>query len=439
MSALLPLLVALALGPGSDVEGIRPAGLPTAAPAALDRLEVHLVTIEQGDEVWELFGHNALVIRDRETGESVAWNWGLFDFEDVDFVPRFLRGTMLYWMGGMDPDWMIEGYARANRTVYSHQVLLTADEARALDEFVQWHALPDNRHYVYDYFRDNCSTRIRDALDLALGGVLREHFLNRETPHSYRWHSRRLVQVTGWVDQGLSFLLGTRGDLPRTEWEAMFIPMEMAELLEDFERPGEDGTLQPLLGPRQVLFQADRAPTPEAAPGFSLRFPLVGFLGAGLLVLLGWWAAGGSLGARAVFAGAAGAWTLLTGLLGLILVSSWFTDHVFIHWNLNLFYANPLALAALAFLLPALTSRRRAGGAPGRWAAGLALAVAGLSVLMALLQALTVLRQGNGEVIAVALPLNLALALAVMRIHRDARQEREEVPPDPAYAAAAAA
>lgn len=375
--------------------------------------------MDQGDEVWEKFGHNALLVRDAETGENLAWNWGLFDFDDVDFIPRFLRGTMRYAMGGMDADRMVRAYAAANRTVYANEVYLTAEQAAELDAFVRWNALPDNRYYVYDYFRDNCSTRLRDALDRVLDGALEAHFAGRTTPHSYRWHSRRLVQETLWIDQGLSYLLGTRGDPPRTEWELMFVPMELMRLLEGFEVEDGAGVARPLLGPREVLFQAVRPPTPEVPPRFSLWLALAGLAGGGALAGMGVVAGRrgkGRIAARAGLATGALAWGLGAGVLGAILVGSWFTDHVFIHRNMNVFQTSPLGLVLVALLVPALASRRLAAGRTGRAAALLAAAIAGLSLLAAIVQAVGLVTQGNGEVIAVALPVNAGLAWAALQV-----------------------
>jgi hypothetical protein len=435
------------------------AGGPQDVTPPMDRYEVYLITVDQGSEVWELFGHNALVILDRERGASAAWNWGIFNFADVDFIPRFLRGTMRYQMAGMDPEAMIQAYIRDNRSVHSHQVLLTQEEARALDEYVAWHDLPENRFYTYDYFRDNCSTRLRDALDLALGGALGAHFGDRETLHSYRWHSRRLVQVVGWVDQGLSFLLGPRGDRPLTEWEAMFIPMELAQLLEDFQRPGPDGELRPLLGPRTVLFEADRPPTPSEAPPFSLGMLVIGFVLGTWLLLSTLWASGaiarargasgrdpgppgspvrmGPVWVRALLGVTASGWALFSGALGSLLVLSWFTDHVFIHWNANMLQANPLALLIPLFLIPALASAERARGHWGRRAAILGLIVAGLALAGALARAFTLIRQESGDVIALALPLNLCLGLSLLFLHGMAGEASQDPDPAPTREAAA--
>ena len=429
-------------------------------------LRVVLLTMDQGEAVWEKFGHNAIMVRDEATGEEVAWNWGLFNFGDVDFIPRFLRGTMEYSMGGMEAQWMIQQYAADNRSVYANEVFLTLEQAAELDRFVRWNAQPENRDYIYDYFRDNCSTRVRDVLDGVLGGALRAHFADRLTPRSYRWHARRLVQETLWIDQGLSFLLGTRGDRPISEWEAMYVPMVLMELLEDFEFREADGGTRPLLGPRQVLFEAERDAAPATPPALSPLFPMLGIVGAGLFVLLGGWAAGGGLSGRApartappqavasgraasraasserapqqrapsepaprraagprrwgrIGLGLLGAgWTLLAGVLGLILVLVWFTDHVFIHRNVNILYASPLALALAVLLVGAVTSTDRARGRTGRWAAILALVIAAGSLVAMVLQAAGVIVQGNAEVVALALPLNLGLAIGLIRLHR---------------------
>ncbi len=385
----------------------------------IPRYRVYLWTMDQGDVVYEMFGHNALVIVNETTGESLAWNWGLFNFEDVDFIPRFLRGTMRYSMGPADPGRFLQYYREVNRSVFQHEIHLTDEEALALDTFVRWNYLPENRAYTYDYFRDNCSTRVRDALDGVLAGALSHHFRPRETTESYRRHARRLVQRTGWVDHGLSFLLGTRGDRPITEWEAMYIPMVLMEQLEGFTFEDGTGATRTLLGPRETLFQATRQPTPASPPSFAWSWLLGGVVGAGLILLAGTRAGGRA--PRVVFLGALTAWGLLAGLLGSLLVAAWFTDHHFIHRNLNLFHANPLHLLLLPLAFLGLVRSGRMGRRALRWSAGVAILIGAASLVGALAQLVGVAAQGNGEIIALALPLNLAFAVA-LRAHHTSRE-----------------
>lgn len=401
---LLVLLLAVPAGPARGA----------AQEAPQDSLSVHLLTMDQGDEVWERFGHNAILIRNETTGEALTWNWGLFDFRDADFLPRFLRGTMYYSMGPAELEPFLRSYADANRTVYSNEVNLTQEQARELDEFVRWNYRPENRRYTYDYYRDNCSTRVRDALDDVLDGAIRQAFVGAQTPRTYRWHSRRLVQGTLWVDQGLSFLLGTRGDVPITEWEAMFVPMRMMELLEGMEIEDAAGVPRPLLGPREVLYAASRPPAPATPPAFSFAWLWAGLALGGAAAGLGWGARTGRGTARIGLGLMGGAWGLFAGSLGLLLVLAWFTDHEFIHWNVNVLYASPLALALGAVALPASLRRSWWGGSAGLIVRGLGILVAALSLIAGLLQLTGIVQQGNIEVVALALPLNVGLAAALL-------------------------
>ena len=386
-----------------------------------DRYQVFLLTIDQGAEVWERFGHNAIRIRDRLTGQDLAWNWGLFDFRDADFVPRFLRGRMLYSMGPAETGAFLGTYRASARSVYSNEIFLSADEAAELDRLVRENFQPNNRDYVYDYFDDNCSTRVRDLLDTVLGGVLFDAFGSGETAASYRSHARRLVGESLWLDQGLSFLLGSRGDAPRNEWEAMFIPMELMRSLEAFERPGTTAGRDPLLGPRAVLVDSGRPAAPTAPRGFSPWWLFVGLGGGAFLLGAGRAAARGSVTARRILVMTIAAWGTFAGLLGTLLLSAWFTDHDFIVWNANLLHLNPLALI-LAGLLGAGSWREGwEGGAVGRTAACLALAITLLSAGAGALELLSVYSQGNGEVVAVALPVNAAAAVGLLTATRAGR------------------
>jgi hypothetical protein len=397
--------------------------LATAVPggaAAQDalpppRYEVYLLTMAQGDEIWELFGHNALLIRDRATGDDLAWNWGLFDFQQEAFIPRFLRGTMEYGMGPARLEPFLAGYAAANRTVYANEILLTQEEAAALDTFVRWNFQPENRWYVYDYFRDNCSTRLRDALDGVLGGAIFAALGELQTTETYRWHVHRLVQESAWLDQGISFMFGTGVDRPLTAWETAFLPMELMRHLEAIDRPDGQGGTRPLLGGRQVLFQSTRTPEPSSPSGFSFLWIVAGFGAAAGIGWLGRGAARSRRWAAASLFATVTVWGVFSGILGLLLVLFWFTHHVSVHWNANLFHTSPLALALPFVLIRDLRGRRSGSvGAPGA-GARLALLIALLSLGAALVQLTPIFEQGNAEVIALALPVNLALAWALAR------------------------
>src|SRR5687768_5124125 len=167
-----------------------------AAPAGEpgSELTVYLLTIGQGDEVWELFGHNAIWIKDRSDGSDITYNWGMFDFAQPNFLGRFLTGNTQYWMEGIPLESMLQAYTQRNRSLLAQELNLTPAQRLSLKESLEENARPENKFYRYDYYRDNCSTRLRDMLDRALGGQLQTATTTRITTETFRSHTQRLTQ-----------------------------------------------------------------------------------------------------------------------------------------------------------------------------------------------------------------------------------------------------
>ena len=411
---LLPLLLFLpAASPHAGAQ--RTAAVDTAtvpfASGGDDEIQVLLMTMGPGDAIWEKFGHNAIWIRDPRTGMDVAYNWGVFDFAAADFLPRFLRGDMRYWMEAYPAGPMADHYAASNRSVWVQELALTPAQKRELVTFLEWNARPENRFYRYDYFLDNCSTRVRDALDRVLGGRIRAATDTVPTGTSYRSHTRRLSEEELPMRVGMDVVLGGRGDRPISAWEESFLPMQLREHLRLVQVEAPDGTMRPLVAAERQLFAATRPPEAERPADLTIPFLVAGIVGALMLAAL---ATAGSTraGARTGFVVTAIVWSVAAGMVGLIMVLTWTaTDHVFMYRNENLLQLSPLSLALVPFL-PALRVRGpRAGRA---WK--LAATVAGLSLLGFALQLLPGLDQVNGETIALVLPVHLAVAWRAWRM-----------------------
>jgi hypothetical protein len=117
------------------------------APSAQEpgsELTVYLLTMGPGDQVWEKFGHNAIWIHDEINHSDIAYHWGLFDFADKEFIPRFIQGRMRYSMGAFDFYETIDAYRRTNRMVWAQQLNLTPQQRQRLQDFVAWNVLPEN-------------------------------------------------------------------------------------------------------------------------------------------------------------------------------------------------------------------------------------------------------------------------------------------------------
>jgi hypothetical protein len=404
LNAILPLALAL----------LTAAGSLAAQAAVAGGTRIALVTVGPGDAVWERFGHNYIWVQDPERGVDEAYNYGMFDFQAENFFLNFARGRMMYWMAGVDPYLSLEHYSGQNRSIWIQELNLDAARAAELRDFLAWNQRPENRTYRYDYYRDNCSTRVRDALDQVLGGALRRA-TDTTSGTSYRWHTARLIGV-GIADApiftGINTGLGPAADEPITRWEEMFLPMKLRDRLAELTVPGPGGAAVPLVASTRVMPATRPAELQQPRAGWVWGFLAVGaLLAAGLALLAG--AVPRSRAARFGFAAGSSLWCLFAGMGGLILLGLWLlTDHAIAYRNENLLQLSPLALP-LALFLPALAYGARWAARPVLW---LSAGVAALSLLGLVLQLLPGVDQGNGTAIALALPLNLALAWTARRL-----------------------
>lgn len=424
----LALLCFASLSPARVTPGAVPVRRPQVIPfmPAAPRgdpgseLTVYLLTFGQGDAVWELFGHNAIWIKDRAKGTDITYNWGMFDFNQPNFLGRFMTGNTRYWLEGIDLESTLQAYTQRNRSILAQELNLTPEQKLLLKEAVETNALPQNKYYRYDYYRDNCSTRLRDMLDRALGGQLQTATTTRLTSETFRSHTMRLTQGNIPVYTGIALGLGHPGDRIISQWEEMFLPVRMANTLRTVSVTDTLERKVPLVRSEMALFTAGRAPEPAAAPNYLPWYVAIGIGLAALLIALVSGAEGGNrfalFGATAV----ATLWSLVAGVGGTALVAAWlFTQHTFTRWNENLLHFSPLSLA-LVILIPVSVYALRAIGRARKVAA----IVAALSLFAFVLQGVPVFQQGNGEIIAVALPLNLAVVWAVYRLTSYRRTSR---------------
>ena len=365
-----------------------------------------------GDQVWEKFGHNAIWIHDALNGTDIAYHWGLFDFADKDFVPRFIQGRMRYSMGAFDMAQTIEQYRQTNRTVWAQKLNLSAAQKLRLQEFVSWNIQPENRFYRYDYFRDNCSTRVRDALDRALGGVIEKATDSIPSSSTYRSNTARLTQDDWPVFTGTMMGLGHPVDREISAWEEMFLPVRMMKRFQTLRVSSPSGMI-PLVQEETVLFQATRPPEAE-----RVNRGIAGYIVIALVILAvgaGLWLAGMKTGRLAGFLGFAGVWSFIAGLGGVLLTGLWaFTDHLYSYRNENLLQLNPLSVVAGILIFAFIWKRRaRASAVPSRALKATVMLVALLSLLGFVLQVIPSFDQVNGWVIALAMPVHLGLAIAI--------------------------
>ena len=376
-----------------------------------DELTVYLMTMGPGKAVWERFGHNAIWIHDPGRGTDKAYNYGLFDLRQERFLVRFLQGRMWYWMQGFPAASYVQLYRRANRSVWIQELEMTPEARRQLQAFLEWNELPENRFYHYDYYRDNCSTRVRDALDRALGGRIRDYAGTLATGKTYRFHTRRLTANDPLVYTGLLLGLGQPVDREISAWDEMFLPLALRDHIRNITVGGPRGSQVPVVRSEQTLFESTDMPPSPTPPFWLPAYVALGVAVAAATVVL---ANAGTTrpAARRGFTALAGGWTLLAGIFGLVLAGLWaFTDHAAAYQNENLLQMNPLQLALFPMLVRSTSNATRLRV----WVAGF---LAALSLAGVLLKLVPGFYQVNGEIIGLALPIHLGVAAGCYHLSR---------------------
>ena len=372
------------------------------APAA--NIEVSLITYGPGETYWERFGHDAIELRDAGTGEAINFNYGVFDFNEKNFFLNFARGRMHYLMDAGPSDLDEAFYVDSGRSVTRQRLNLTADQTDALRSFLLWNLRPENAGYNYDYYADNCTTRVRDALDKALGGIIQKQLVSHAGGMTYRQQTARLMSAQPWLMLIMDLGLGPYADQPLNAWRESFLPVVLQHQLREVQIDDGHGGLKPLLQ-SEHLKSPNRLDVPPAGPP-DLRLPLAlaGLLLAALIVASRlYWVPGfvllGSL------------YLTVAGLVGLLLLALWLlTAHHSAWSNANLLLFNPLAF----LLLPTLWRARR-GLAASRFIDGV-IAVQLLAVVIAvLLHLLPGTVQQNQPWLLFALPCWLAIAGSLRR------------------------
>jgi Domain of unknown function (DUF4105) len=367
-----------------------------ALPAAAAP-RIGVATMQPGTVFFERFGHNAIVVDDPARPEALSYNFGFFDMGEDDFVARFVRGEMMYRLVELPWPQDLRFYEENGRGVRMQWLALTDAEADALAAALAENAKPENARYRYDYFLDNCATRVRDALDRALDGGLKKQLIVRSQGNTFRSEAVRLASPTLWMWLGFDLGLGPAADAPLSHWQDAYVPMRLADSLRDVRRT--DG--RPLIAEDEILLPHRIAPEPLEFELVWWRWLITGIVIAGLWSVLYRRAPRTAAGIATVF------WCI-GGVLGTVMLFVWLgTEHRFGWANRNLLLLSPLGLLLLPGGWRAL--RGRAPGPLFRWV----LALIGLCALAApFMHWISTVPQANAHWISLLLPIHAALVLA---------------------------
>ncbi len=311
--------------------------------AQKDSIEISLLTYSPGKEIYGAFGHSALRIQNFDSHQDILYNYGIFSFGNsvTDFVWKFLRGKLKYKLGKENTSRVLRYYkAKGNKRITEQKLLLNQEEKHLVLEFLETNYLPENREYYYDFFFDNCATRIRDILEKVLGDSF-QYKENLKTNLTLRQLLDVHIESRPWEDFGMDLLIGIPSDKMATYQEQMFLPEFLSDNLSkgaEMIRTDSTGmkTKQALFTPATVLLDGEYY---KNEPSLFRPFVIFGGLCLIMLILTIIYTH------NRLLANLDSILFLLLGIIGVFLLFMWFgTDHLATKWNMNILWANPLYL-----------------------------------------------------------------------------------------------
>lgn len=371
-------------------------------------LQIFLVEFSPGDNITDYFGHIAMVVKDTTNDVARVYNFGLFSF-DEGFIKRFAMGRLIFWKAALSLSGTIRQYISMNRTITFYELNLRDDKKLILAKQLNWEVLPQNSQYLYHHYNDNCATRLRDLINIAVDDQFRK-FTDKPARFTLREHTIRYTEQDPLMQWLLMFLMNDSIDEPVKQWAEMFLPGELVHFVKQFSYQDSSGVMQHLVTSSSVYYDSGREPVKNSADNWPLWTIFAGIFIAGLAVSLAIWSKKNTTKARVLFFAFNLFIAFVFGFIGtaLFLMAS-FTDHIVTYYNENIFLANPLTfiiffLSAFALFKP---SKKIIGMIKWLW-----YFLAASSLLLLILKIFPAFNQDNFMIISLLLPVNCGFAFA---------------------------
>jgi ABC-type multidrug transport system permease subunit len=311
-------------------------------------LTLKVAVIGPGDELYIWWGHIGLVIEDALSGETRFYDWGVFNFEKENFFLNFAFGRLLYRCEVSYAENNFAWNIATNRDITLYTLDLPPEIKTEIFLKAENNVLPENRDYWYHHFRDNCSTRVRDIIDLATRGAYKEQFGEAPGRFTLREHVRRHTWFSPFWDWSLSFWMGQDIDRPITVWDEMFLPSEVGRTIADFRYIDSGGTERKLVSSVEFLNKASGRPGVSEQPPSMTSGIIAGILLAALFIFFKLQEARQKNLFRIFSCLSQSLLGLFFGITGFLLFFlSFFTNHDYTFHNSNVIFVNPLLFAAI--------------------------------------------------------------------------------------------
>ena len=306
------------------------------------RIRVSLLTCTPGQELYSIFGHSALHVIDSNSVTDIVYNYGTFNFDDEGFYLKFIRGKLLYSLSVENfNDFKFE-YQASNRGITEQILNFSAAEKIALQHALIENLKEENRHYKYDFFLDNCTTRLRDLIvknkypHPVLPAVMPINYKFRQAIHQYLNAGKQY-----WSKLSIDILLGAPTDAIMTSSQQQFLPDNLMKALDSSKNIR-------IVQSSQNFYEVQQQ---DSGSWFT---PMLFFSTLLLVYIL--FSLSSNKYFKNILTGLDAGLFFTTGLLGIILIFMWVaTDHSMTKNNYNLLWALPTHITIAFFI----NSRKR--------------------------------------------------------------------------------
>lgn len=307
-----------------------------SASSLSSNAQVSLITITPGQDLYSAFGHSTIWIYDPQNQIDRVYNYGTFDFEQPGFYLNFVKGHLDYTLSVYSFENQYLSAQEEGRGLDQQLLGLDSIQKQRLFEFLEWNALPQNAHYKYDFYLDNCSSRIRDIFQKNFGANLKYDPLI-STPYSFREWMNIFLLPHPWSSLGMNIGLGAPSDKKTDYLTQMYLPLNLKLGVACAMNSGKPLVVQD----KEILYPFENN---VKVNNPVLSVTMVVFAMSMLLIF-----------SKGRFASLATAFDALlfivVTILGLVLALLWLaTDHWVCAGNTDLLWANPFCVCYFLLL-----------------------------------------------------------------------------------------
>jgi len=201
-------------------------GFSQSLPLSKDA-KISVLTCGLGNETYSYFGHTAIRVADPGNNIDVVYNYGAFDFRTPNFVAKFAKGDLQYFVIVHSFPEFIEEYNNEKRSVFEQELLIPQDAKQRLFDNLNTTLASEDRFYTYKFIDKNCTSMVVDIINKSLNGTV----ITKKGDKDITYRSILFPYFNGhFYDQlGTSIIFGTKVDQLGTK---IFLPFELKNSLE---------------------------------------------------------------------------------------------------------------------------------------------------------------------------------------------------------------